>query len=64
MTDYAETITIAFFDGKPRTFHKNEWDDYAYDGDFVIVKNKGAWVAMYAARNVLSVELGLETEGD
>ena len=55
--EYATTLTIEFFDGKPRTFSKEEWDDYSYDGDFIIVKNKGAWVAMYAAKNVLSLEL-------
>lgn len=55
--EYAETLTIEFFDGKPRTFNKDEWDDYSYDGDFVVIKNKGAWVAMYAAANILSLEI-------
>lgn len=52
-----EKLVISFMDGKPRTFDKDEWDDYCYDGDFVIVKKNGAWVAMYAAKNILSVEL-------
>ena len=51
-------IKIQFFDGKPKCFNEGEWADYAYDGKFVIIKNEsGAWVAMYAASNVVSVEL-------
>lgn len=52
-----EKLVITFFDGKPVTYCKGEWDDYYYDGNFIIVKNEGSWVGMYAARNVLGVEL-------
>lgn len=51
-------IKIQFFDGKPKIFTENEWADYAYDGKFIVIKNESdAWIAMYAASNVVSVEL-------
>lgn len=53
-----EKLTIKFFEGKTVEFIKGEWGDYSYNGEFVIVKNRDAWIAMYSAKNVLSVELG------
>ena len=58
MSKTYKQIKIQFLDGKPKIFTENEWADYAYDGDFIIIKNNdGAWIAMYATSNVLSVEL-------
>lgn len=58
MSKTYKQIKIQFLDGKPKFFAEDEWADYAYDGNFIIIKNNdGAWIAMYATSNVLSVEL-------
>ena len=42
--DCAERIEITFKSGETISYGKGEWDDYAYDGKAVIVKQKGAWI--------------------
>lgn len=34
-----------------------DWDDYDYVDGFIVIKNHGAWVAMYNAKEVFSVVL-------
>lgn len=58
-------LTIVFKDGTKREFYSSDsgdgthfkWDDYEYDGKFIVVKFSGAWVAMYSADDIKSVEL-------
>lgn len=44
--EYAERIEITFKSGETISYGKGEWDDYAYDGKAVIVKQKGAWIGI------------------
>jgi hypothetical protein len=39
--EYAERIEITFKSGETISYRKEEWDDYAYDGKAIIVKQKG-----------------------
>ena len=34
-----------------------DWDDYDYVDGFIVIKNHGAWVAMFNAKEVFSVVL-------
>lgn len=40
--EYADRIEITFKSGETIAYKEGEWDDYAYDGKAVIVKQKGA----------------------
>lgn len=53
----AERIEITFKSGETISYGKGEWDDYAYDGRAVIVKQKGAWIGIYNFDHVFCVEL-------
>lgn len=55
--DYAEKIEITFKNGETISYGKDEWDDYAFDGNAVIVKNKGAWIGIYNFDHVFCVQL-------
>lgn len=55
--EYADRIEITFKSGETISYDKGEWDDYAYDGKAVIVKQKGAWIGIYNFDHVFSVEL-------
>lgn len=55
--EYAERIEITFKSGETISYRKEEWDDYAYDGKAIIVKQKGACVGIYNFDNVFCVEL-------
>lgn len=55
--EYATKIEITFKSGETITYDKEQWDDYAFDGKAVIVKNKGAWVGIYNFDHVFCVEL-------
>ena len=55
--DYAERIEITFKSGETISYGKGEWDDYAYDGNAVIVKLKGAYIGIYNFSSVFCVEL-------
>lgn len=55
--EFATKLEITFKSGETITYDKNQWDDYAYDGNAVIVKYKGAWVGIYNFDNVFCVEL-------
>ena len=35
-----DRIEITFKSGETITYNKEQWDDYAFDGNAVIVKNK------------------------
>lgn len=52
-----EKIEITFKSGETITYDKEKWDDYAFTGTAVIVKNKGAWVGIYNFDEVFCVEL-------
>lgn len=52
-----ERIEITFKNGETITYFKDQWDDYAFDGNAVIVKYKGAWVGIYNFDHVFCVEL-------
>ena len=56
-TESAERIEITFKSGETISYEKGEWDDYAYDGKAVIVKQKGAWIGIYNFDHVFCVEL-------
>lgn len=49
-------IEINFINAGTIIIDKN-WDDYDYVDGFIIIKNHGAWVAMYNAKEVFSVVL-------
>lgn len=53
----ADRIEITFKSGETISYGKDEWDDYAYDGKAVIVKQKGAWIGIYNFNDVFCVEL-------
>ena len=53
----ADRIEITFKSGETISYGKGEWDDYAYDGKAVIVKQKGAWIGIYNFDHVFCVEL-------
>lgn len=55
--NHAEKIEITFKGGESVIYNKGDWDDYAFDGQAVIVKNKGAWVGIYNFDCVFCVEL-------
>lgn len=55
--DFAEKIEITFKNGETISYGKDEWDDYAFDGNAVIVKNKGAWIGIYNFDHVFCVQL-------
>jgi hypothetical protein len=55
--EYAERIEITFKSGETISYRKEEWDDYAYDGKAIIVKQKGVYVGIYNFDNVFCVEL-------
>ena len=55
--DYAERIEITFKSGETISYSKGEWDDYAYDGNAVIVKLKGAYIGIYNFSSFFCVEL-------
>jgi len=55
--EYANKIEITFKSGETIVYDKGDWDDYAYDGKAVIVKQKGAWVGIYNFDMVFCVEL-------
>lgn len=57
MAEYATRLEITFKSGETIVYDKDCWDDYAYDGKAVIVKNKGAWVGIYNFASVFCVEL-------
>jgi hypothetical protein len=50
-------LEITFKSGETISYGKDEWDDYAYDGKAVIVKQKGAWIGIYNFDDVFCVEL-------
>ncbi len=51
------TIEIACKGGYSAVWEadKGEWDDYAYDGNALIIKKNGAWVGIYNMHSVISV---------
>lgn len=51
------TIEITFKSGDAISYCPGEWDDYAYDGCTIMVKNDGITVGIYNFDNVLCVEL-------
>lgn len=53
----ATRIEITFKSGETIVYEKDKWDDYAYDGNAIIVKNKGAWIGIYNFDHVFCVEL-------
>ena len=52
-----ERIEITFKNGETKTYEKDEWDDYGFVGNAVIVKNNGAWIGIFNFDNVFCVEL-------
>ena len=57
-------IRITLLNGNSIVIDKDYWDDYSYDGRFIIIKKEGAWVAMYNAKEIFSVVLEKENEDD
>lgn len=57
LMEHADRIEITFKSGETISYGKGEWDDYAYDGKAVIVKQKGAWIGIYNFDHVFCVEL-------
>lgn len=55
--EHADRIEITFKSGETISYNKEEWDDYSYDGNAVIIKHKGAWIGIYNFDNVFCVEL-------
>ena len=53
----ADRIEITFKSGETISYGKGEWDDYAYDGKAIIIKQKGAWIGIYNFDDVFCVEL-------
>jgi hypothetical protein len=51
------TIEITFKSGDTISYYSGEWDDYAYDGSAIMVKNDGITVGIYNFDNVFCVEL-------
>lgn len=51
------TIEITFKSGDTISYCSGEWDDYAYDGGAIMVKNDGITVGIYNFDNVFYVEL-------
>lgn len=50
-------IEITFKSGDTITYNEGEWDDFAYDGNAVIIKKNSAWVGIYNFDSVFCVEL-------
>ena len=57
-----DVLKVTFKNGNSVCYHKNEWNDWAFTHGFIVVKNNGAWVAMYNASDVFAVELLKESE--
>lgn len=56
-TEYAE-LKITLKNGNAIVFEKGEWNDYRFTGSAVVViDGAGAWKAIFAFSEVLSVEL-------
>lgn len=51
------TIEITFKSGDTISYYPGEWDDYAYDGSAIMVKNDGITVGIYNFDDVFCVEL-------
>nr|DAV57337.1 MAG TPA: hypothetical protein [Caudoviricetes sp.] len=51
------TIEITFKSGDTISYCPGEWDDYAYDGGAILVKNDGITIGIYNFDNVFCVEL-------
>ena len=51
------TIEITFKSGDTISYRHGEWNDYAYDGGAIMVKNDGITVGIYNFDNVFCVEL-------
>ena len=52
-----KNLKISFINAGSITIEEDDWDDYDFAEGFIVVKNKGAWVAMYNAKEVFSVVL-------
>ncbi len=50
-------IEVTFKNGHTAVWEadKGEWDDYAYDGKVLIIKEDGSWVGIYNMDSVISV---------
>lgn len=51
------TIEITFKSGDTISYRSGEWDDYAYDGGAIMIRNDGITVGIYNFDNVFCVEL-------
>lgn len=58
----ADRIEITFKSGETISYGKGEWDDYAYDGKAIIVKQKGAWIGIYTISTTSSVSNSKNTK--
>lgn len=56
-----DRIEITFKSGNTISYGSGEWDDYAYDGNAIIVKREGAWIGIYNFDNIFCVELKYNT---
>jgi len=52
-----DKIVITLKNGERIKYRRGEWDDYAYDGSFFIIKKKKSWIALYNCQDVFSFEL-------
>lgn len=50
-------IRISFRNGGDIVIPADTWDDYDFMDGFIIIKKDNAWIAMYNARDVLSLVL-------
>lgn len=50
-------IEITFTSGDTITIDEDNWDDYAYDGKFFIIKKDGAWVGFYNCDSIFCIEV-------
>lgn len=55
MTTY-KSIEINFINSGSIVIDK-DWDDYDLVNGFIVIKNHGAWVAMYNAKEIFSLVL-------
>lgn len=55
MTTY-KAIEINFINAGSIVIDK-DWDDYDLVDGFIVIKNHGAWVAMYNAKEIFSLVL-------
>lgn len=51
-----KSIEIHFINAGSITIDK-DWDDYDLVDGFIVIKNHGAWVAMYNAKEIFSLVL-------